>query len=968
MINKKAIKKNMLFLVISVFIIILSFFATYLFQNEKLLLEEKELEESGELNTNKIIISEIMSSNKGAYSDIEGNCFDWIEIYNGKDHEINLKNYALSDNNKSVKWVFPDTYIDAKSYIVVNLAGLNRDGLYANFKLKSSGGEDVILVNAAGKVIDAVTTIALNKNEVMFRDNNGKWQRGLELTPGFANTKAGLVAYHNSLEELNNDLIITEILPRNKGNFLTKANDYSGFVEITNMSKERINLSEYTLGNSLNNPFAYKLPNITLAAGESFAVFTSGKNLEINSEYHANFKLNSENGVAVLAKSGKIVNKIEYEQLANGIALVYLNEKYEKTGIVSPGYSNNDKGINEFSNKYLERPKTLIINEVMNYNQTYLPHNGSRYYDWIELYNNSNEDINLNEYYLTTNTDNMTKYQLPKVTLKKGEYYIVMASGDPDLTTTKYRHANFKIAETESLYLTKNNKIVDSMFITGIPNNYSFGRGNYGFYYYATATPYAENGTGKREISYFPLSSVKSGIYNDVKTLEVNLSAQGTIYYTLDGSRPTTNSRVYNGPISLNKTTVLKTMSLENNKYKSETQTYTYIINENHSLDVFMVSMEPEDFKNLQANRYVRGVNKVAFAELYEQDGDSFQVPCEIKMFGGNARAYGVANGYALKFKHKTGSGKLNYQVFENRDYSSFDTLLLRSGTTQPRNGPSTTPEIFRDILATSLLDGQTSVLVQAYHPVVLYINGNYYGLYNIRERSDRFFIQNNQNVIATNDNTNIVKIDWEVRSGTSKTLLSLINYLNSHNMTLKTNYDYVKTLVNVQDIADFWIAETWVANYDIVNTRYYQNANFDGNRWHMIFFDLDNAIYNVDFNYYTFSTNPSGMKGAYSTTILRTLLKNSEFRTLYLERLHYQLKNVWNEERVINQIDYLYKIYKPEVERHYKRYGFSPSMFETEIKYLKNYAKNRKKYMISQAKSFFKMTNAEVERYFGDL
>ena len=968
MINNKALKKNKMFLFISILIIALSLFITYMFQNEKIILEEKELSQDGEISTSKIIITEIMSSNKGAYSDSSGNCYDWIEVYNGKDHEVNLKNYALSDNNKSFKWVFPDINVEAKSYVVVNLAGIRQDGLYANFKLKASGGENVILVNEGGKIIDAVTTIALNKNEVMFRDNNGKWQRGVEPTPGFANTKEGLEAYHKSLEALDDKLIITEILPRNKGNFVTKANDYSGFIEITNASNESISLSDYTIGNSLTNPFAYKLPDKVLKPGESFAIFTSGKNLEINSEYHANFKLNGESGTIVLAKGGKITNKVTYEALANGMALVYLNDKYEQTSIVSPGYSNNESGISAFSKEYLKMPKTLIISEVMNYNQSYLPHNGNRYYDWIELYNNSNEDIELNEYYLTTNTDNMSKYELPKVTLKKGEYYILMASGDKNLTTTKYKHLDFKISDVESLYLTKNNKIVDSMFIAGVPQNYSFGRGETGFYYFATATPNAKNGTGKREISYSPIASKEAGIYNDVSSLDITLSAHGTIYYTLDGSKPTTSSKVYSGPISLKKTTVLKTMSLEDSKYKSEVKTYSYIINENHTLDVFMVSMDPNDFKNLQNNRYVFGVKKVAYAELFELDGDSFEVPCEIKLFGGNARAYGVANGYALKFKHATGSGKLNYKIFENRDYSSFDTILLRSGTTQPRNGPSTTPEIFRDILATSLMDGQTSVLVQAYHPVILYINGEYKGLYNIRERSDRYFIQNNQNVTATEDNTNMIKINYEVREGSSRNFINVLNYLNSHNMTLKTNYDYIKTLVNVQDFADFWVAESWVANYDIVNTRYYQTADFDGNRWHTIFFDLDNAIYNVDFNYFAFSTDPNGMKGAYSTTLLRTLLKNSEFRILYLERLSYQLKNIWNEERVIKQIDYLYKIYKPEVERHYKKYGFSPSLFEQEITYLKNYAKNRKKYMISQAKTFFNMTNAEVERYFGGL
>ena len=966
MINKRALNKNKMFLLFAIIVIAVIFIMSLFFKESALILEEKELDESGNINTNKILITEIMSSNKGSYSDIEGNSYDWLEIYNGKDTEVNLVNYALSDNKKTIKWIFPEVVIAPKSYLIVNLAGIKKDGLYANFKLKSAGGEDIILVNPSSKVVDAVTTIALNKNEVMYRDNDGKWQRGLEPTPGFANTKEGLNEYYNSLEELSDDLIITEILPRNKGNFMTKAQDYSGFIEITNNSNESINISSYTLGNSLNNPFDYKLPDKVLKPGEAFAIFTSGKNLEVDSEYHASFKLNGENGTVVLANGGRVVNKVIYENLPNGMALSYIDNTYETTSVVSPGYANNESGIDEFSKKYMQKKQTLIINEVMNYNQKYLPHNGNSYYDWIEIYNNSKEDINLNEYYLTTNTDNMTKYQLPKVTLKKGEYYLIMASGDTNLTTTKYKHANFKISDVESLYLTKDNKIVDSMFIAGVPQNYSIGRGDYGLYYYATATPAASNGSGKREVSYSPVSSVKSGIYNDVQSVDITLNAHGTIYYTLDGSKPTTNSRVYNGPISLKKTTVVKTMSLENNKYKSNTNTFTYIINENHTVDVFMVSMEPSDFQNIQTNRYVRGVSKVAYAELYELDGDSFQIPCEIKLFGGNARAYGVANGYALKFKHSTGSGKLNYQVFENRDYSSFDTLLLRSGTTQPKDGPSTTPEVLRDVLATSLLDGQTSVLVQAYHPIVLYINGNYMGLYNIRERIDEHFIQNNQNVEADDSNTNIIKIDYEVRTGSSKSYLQLLNYLNTHNMSLKSNYDYIKTLVNVQDIADFWIAETWVANNDIVNTRYYQNANFDSNRWHAIYFDLDNAIYNVNRNYFADSTGATF--NGYSTAILRNLLKNSEFRTLYLERLSYQLKNIWNEERVLKQIDYLVGIYGPEVERHYKKYGFSITKWTNEIAALKSYAKNRKKYIISQAKTFFNMSSAEVERYFGGL
>lgn len=960
MINFKEIKKNSLFIILSFLIIIIGFAVSFFFTDVENKLNEKELEESGNIETNKLIISEIMTSNKGAYTDADGNNYDWIEIYNGKESEINLKNYALSDTKKSIKWVFPEVILSSNQYLIIYLAGINKEGMYTNFKLKSAGGEDLVLINPAGKIIDGVQTTPLDKNEVMYRDSDGEWNRTKSATPGFANTKAGLNQYNESLITLDDSLVITEILPRNKGNFLSKLGVYSGYVELTNNTNETLDLAEYSIGASFESPFEYNLPSVKLKAGESIAIFTSGIDKIEQDEIHASFKLNSQTGVATLTRGNKIVDKVEYNNLANGMALIKVDAKFETNNTISPGEANNETGISNFSKVYLNKNKTLIINEVMNYNTSYLPHNGSSYYDWIEIYNNSNEDINLKDYYLTTNTDNMTKWNFPDVVLKKGEYYIVMASGDEKLTTTKYKHTNFKISETESLYLVKNNNVIDAIFIANIPMNYSLGRGDYGIYYYASPTPLKGNGTGKYEISYNPISSFESGIYNDVESVDITLSAHGTIYYTLDGSKPTTKSKVYKGPLSLKETTVIKAISSEKDKYASEVQTFTYIINENHEFDVFVVSMDPKDFSKIQSNANTFDYEKAAFAELYEQDGDSFQIPCSIKLFGGSTRFHNKKS-YAIKFKKATGAGKLNYQVFENRDYSSYDSLILRSGSQDYENA------LIRDVLMTSLMDGQTSVLVQAYRPVILYINGKYYGIYNLRERIDDAFISNRQNV--PKDSTNIIKIDREVRSGSIASYDKLLNYLNTHNMALSTNYEYIKTQVNVQDIADFWIAETWVTNHDIVNTRYYQNAYFDNNRWHAIMFDLDYAMYNVNHNYFIFSTSPSGMTSrGYSTTILRNLLKNKEFRTLYLERMSYQLKNVWNSERVLEYIDDLYELYYPEMVRNQKRWGLSMSNWENEVEKLRTYAKKRGKIMINQAKSFFKMTNDEIERYFGDI
>ena len=234
MINKEELKKNIIFLISSIVIIIVFFIISEILNKPQTSLKEAELDETGEIVTDKIIISEIMSSNKGAFMDPTGHNYDWVEIYNGKDHEVNLKNYALSDTKKTVKWVFPEVRIEAHSYLIIYLAGIKSGGLYTNFKLKSSGGEDVVLINPAGKIIDGVNTVALEKNEVMFRNNDGAWYRSKNATPGYANTLEGLKEYQDSLYEESKDLEISEILPRNKGNFLTKAGIYSGYIEITN--------------------------------------------------------------------------------------------------------------------------------------------------------------------------------------------------------------------------------------------------------------------------------------------------------------------------------------------------------------------------------------------------------------------------------------------------------------------------------------------------------------------------------------------------------------------------------------------------------------------------------------------------------------------------------------------------------------------------------------------------------------
>ena len=89
---------------------------------------------------------------------------------------------------------------------------------------------------------------------------------------------------------------------------------------------------------------------------------------------------------------------------------------------------------------------------------------------------------------------------------------------------------------------------------------------NYGIFYFSKPTPNAKNGSGTEAVSYLPQASVKSGAYNDKKSIEVTLNGYGNIYYTLDGSKPTTSSKIYSSPLTIKKTTVLRIMGKERGK------------------------------------------------------------------------------------------------------------------------------------------------------------------------------------------------------------------------------------------------------------------------------------------------------------------------------------------------------------------------------------------------------------------
>jgi len=916
--------------------------------NEVINVNVSELPEAANVDIyNSLIINEVVANNDGVYVNEFNESCDFIELYNGSAEEINMLGWGLSDRDDKIKWSFPSVVIGPGEYLVVNLTGKTQTGLNASFKLSSKGGEQLVLINKSGEVVDGVDTKALGKNQAMVRDN-AQWDIVNYATPGFENSLTGLQLYEESLFSTEEcPLVINEFLCDNKGNFKNSLGRYDGYIELKNISSKKINLSEYTLSNEKGVPFKFTLPEIYLEAGGIYCVFT-GSVSQVYEDY-TGFSLTNKNGDIILSKNGKILVDFKYENVPNGCAYVRGdNGLYYESADLSMGLENNAAGIEAFEKQYMQMPEGLIINELMSSNNSYLAQNGYSFYDWIELYNNSSESINLSDYYLSNDESKLTLYRLPAISLDPNQYIVIMCSGDQALTNDNYYHANFKLGSSESIYLSNADGIKDSVFIYDLPIDCSYCRNNkYGWVYTYDASPCKQNEKGFFTKSPSPEIISPAGIY-DESSIKVELSGQGTIYYTLDGSNPTKKSKIYKEAITLTEPTVVKAVAVVNNGLLSDVVISSFIVNDPHDVPVVSISLDPDEYNYLYKHAFNYDLRYTAYFELFEEDG-SCQSFCGIALNGYTGRRYNKKN-YSLKFDGEFGATDLNYKVFDELDCSRFDSLVLRGGSNAEESLPW--KDEFGSALASDYL------VTRLYKTCILYINGEYKGLFNIREKI-------NSEMIADRYNVDKALLNMEKWNGTVEygqaVWTEIREWGESHDLSIKENYDYFCSKVDVTSLCDLWIYEMFMDNPDITNIRIFSHPDIDGGRCKFIFFDVDLGFYGIYDNYLTgVIFNSSGYTHDLAghnvnIKINNSLLKNDEFKKLFQERLNYHLENSLNTENTVKLFDKFTDLYASEIERTMAAHGYTTKWYNTSIKSFRRELTTRTNLLKTQAAEFFK-------------
>lgn len=915
-----------------------------------------------------LYISEIATQNTGC-PDAAGRLYDWIELHNRGSAPVDLSGYGLSDRPGSVRYAFPaGTILEPDGYFVIYCsAEAGTADTTAPFGLSADGGETVILTDDSGVCVDAVTTLAVPANQSMARQADGTLQANALATPGYANTADGRAAYEGDVSDEPTSLRISEWMSSNEATIADGHGRFPDWVELVNTGDTPIDLNRFYLTDDPNDRFQFRLPERTLAPGAYVIVFCSGLEMTTaGEEIHAPFRLSAaEETIGLYSAYGTLVQAVSGTAPGQDRSLVAESDgTCRATAYPTPGFPNTADGYAQRMAS-LPAPASLMINEAAPSNRSSLRQRGGVYYDWVELKNGSGQSIDIGGYRLTTDSNDASGCVLPAVTLAPGETFLVLCSGDASLHTTTENacHAALSLNAVEDrLFLYNPNGVLqDYMRLYDIPADGSMGRlpDRSGFYLLDKPSPGAENaaGTALREPSAKPTSNTVDGVYQGVDHVDVSLAAAGDIYYTLDGSLPTTASARYTKPIRVTKTQVIRAVSYEADRAPSDALTLSYILNEGHTLPVVSLVADPRDLFDRTTGIYSNPMEdweRPASVSFFD-GAQGFHIDCGVRISGQTSRGR-EHKSFKLLFEPKYG-GRLAYPLYDSYPVNVFSSLLLRAGLDAKY-------AVIREPFFTQLaMPYKENTLVQNSRMAVVYLNGEYYGLYIVMEAYSEDFYADYFEVSP--DSVTIIKgylYDKDLE------IYQLLQFASENDMTAEENYRYLEERVDFDSLIDYVIFQAYVHNADISGNVRYIKCSEKENKWQFALYDIECGMA------FSMKRNHAAFDYVYDHGQIRMifvpLLENAAFRDRFLQRLAYHCRVTFQRENVLRVFEPLVEAVEGEIPRNTARWEYHPSSFPNNIKRIRTRIVDydRPMELISDISDRLALTEAEQERYFGDL
>jgi hypothetical protein len=616
--------------------------------------------------------------------------------------------------------------------------------------------------------------------------------------------------------------------------------------------------------------------------------------------------------------------------------------------------------------------QAIVINELMAANDaTVADPDFGEYADWLEIYNPGSASVDLSDLFLSDDLAAPQKWRFPtSLTIRSKGYAVIWADGmDTGL------HTNFRLAaagEVIGLFDAAGNAI-DVITFGPQTADVSFGRtpdASAEMRFFDQPTPGAPNAeSGFLGIAEAPTFSPAGGIYTAATSVSISSSLQrATVRFTTDGSPPTPTSEIYEPPVPVFATTVIRAAVFKDGYVPSAVATHSYLIGESRSLPIVSLSTDPANFFDDEIGIYVEGTNGIPgycrsvplnwnqdwerpiHVEFFEPDGSmGFSIDAGVKIHGGCTRLY-PQKSLAIYARSRYGASRIDYPIFETTGLSSYNNMVLRS------SAQDWWRSMFRDGMIQTVIGQGMQIETQAYRPAVVFLNGEYWGIHNLREKQNEHYLEDHYGVDP--DAVEILDGNKANLLGQSAHYDEMMAFMSSTDMTDPAALDVIDGYMDVDAYIDYLIAEIYSANADWPgnNLKQWRPGTPDG-RWRWMIFDMDfgfggngNGLFTS--NTLALATDPNGSEWPnppWSTLLLRTLLQNPTFRGEFIQRFAAHMNTTFAPDHVLHTIDSLKVVIANEIPAHKARWpksiSFTPT-WEDAIDIMREFAEERPLYV----------------------
>jgi hypothetical protein len=611
--------------------------------------------------------------------------------------------------------------------------------------------------------------------------------------------------------------------------------------------------------------------------------------------------------------------------------------------------------------------QAVVINEVCSSNNTVISDFEGDSPDWIEIYNAGGSSINLGDYFLSDNDDELYKWGFPNpTTLVPGAYLIVFASGK-DTAFSEY-HTNFKIKQSgEAIFLTNSaGVLIDSHEGLCIRTDYSYGReidGGMSLGFLNNTSPGASNnGIGIYTILADTLQwSHLAGNYSSPINLDIQSNNSYDIKFTFDGEAPKSSDFNWSGaqPITGQESkqklwqiptsdtweepvsdpfqgTVVSAQSFFHECPVSTEERRSFFIdplfNTRYQVPCISISTDEDGFF-ADEGIYVPGPNgnnyfksgedweREAYFEYFDESGEQLiSLPIDIRINGSGSRQNPHKSLRLYFNKTKLKSSRAPNLFFSNRsDTADYYRLILKAPQSDFTNS------MMRNLFVGELIK-DFSVDEPASKVVVVFLNGEYWGVHVLEERIDKYQISDQYGV--GKDSINFIK-----HQGSSffseediTDYQDLVNFMSQNDLSEGPVYQTVTEKIDIPSVIDYHLINLFFSNWDwpFKNVEIW-NSKRQNSRFKYIFSDCDACLIFPQFDEFQHYNKANFVDDDH--LILHHLLKNEQFKSRFTARAYQLLDSRFSPKNTMPVLDSLIDVMAPLMLEHIARWHYPKSL-----------------------------------------